>query len=106
MNAIFKSKEPVVSIQARVERITPESARSMLSKMVVNRPLKSVRVELFAQAMRENVFDSLNGETLIINDEGRLEDGQHPSQRLSRERAAEHGLFRRSWRESWIWTDR
>jgi hypothetical protein len=49
----------------------------MLATMVVNRPLKRQKVELFAQAMREGVFDSLNGETLIVNEAGNLEDGQH-----------------------------
>jgi hypothetical protein len=64
-------------IEAVIEPVTPDSARAMLANMVVNRPLKERRVELFATAMKEGVFDSMNGETLIINEYGQLEDGQH-----------------------------
>lgn len=77
MNAILKPKDKPMGLQARIERLTPEMAQHLLQNMVLNRPLKHARVAMFTNAMKNGVFDALNGETLIINENGRLEDGQH-----------------------------
>lgn len=63
--------------EGHVERITPEIARHLLGGMMRNRLVKDARVNVYAEAMRSGDFKSLNGECLVINRDGALEDGQH-----------------------------
>ncbi len=66
-----------MTIQAKIERFFPDTARALLSGMTANRNLKIAKVDIFASAIKQGSFNSLNGETIIINQSGRLEDGQH-----------------------------
>lgn len=59
-----------------IEMITPKTAQAMLATMVKNRALSQSKVLEYAIAMDEGRW-SLNGETIKIDKEGRLFDGQN-----------------------------
>lgn len=59
-----------------VENVTPSEAKAMLSTMVKNRALSQTKVLEYAIAMDEGRW-SLNGETIKIDKQGRLFDGQN-----------------------------
>lgn len=60
--------------------MTPDLAKRLLDRNVDNRPLrvrgKTRCVEAYAEAMKRGEWD-LNGQAIIISDEGLLNDGQH-----------------------------
>ena len=60
----------------QVVTITPEAAEKMLEGNVHNRPLKQSIVENYADQMKRRQW-RLNGEAIIIDNTGRLLDGQH-----------------------------
>lgn len=70
-------KRPPHPIVAGVERITPEIAQAMLTRNVGNRTFKPAAARKYLRAMRTGHFKSLNGEAIVFNWDGGLEDGQH-----------------------------
>jgi len=62
--------------QMIIESITPKVAEELLSTMVKNRELSQLKVVEYAIAMDEGRW-SLNGETIKIDKQGRLFDGQN-----------------------------
>jgi hypothetical protein len=67
-----------MSVSSRVEKITPDIATKILedSKDIKNRSVNEGHVEWLANQMRGGKW-VLNGEAIIIDDEGQLVDGQH-----------------------------
>jgi hypothetical protein len=64
-------------LQIAVELITPELAARLLENNVRNRTVRPRGVDELARAMRAGDYDGLNGETLKLDDEGYVVDGQH-----------------------------
>ena len=58
------------------ELITPERARKLLEKNICNRPLRKKIVTKYAQIMQEGRW-VVNGDTIRLNVQGYLVDGQH-----------------------------
>lgn len=58
------------------KRITPNIARKMLEQNTCNRPKSMLHAGRLAEAMRRNEW-KLNGETIVLNCDGTLIDGQH-----------------------------
>jgi len=68
------------SINSQIINITPELADNLLSRNDMNRNLKPHHVQTYAELMRNNNFQSLNGQTISISGSltsGKLLDGQH-----------------------------
>lgn len=63
-------------MHAQVVTLTPEKAREMLQKNIDNRPLSRAVLTKYAAAIKRGEWQ-LNGEPIIIFDDGRLGDGQH-----------------------------
>ena len=63
-------------IVPRVVEMTPALAQDLLAKNKRNRPIRKARVERYANEMINGRWQ-LNGETIIISDEGNLMNGQH-----------------------------
>lgn len=65
-------------IKSAVEKVTPEIAAKMLeaSDDIKNRNLSDSHVKWLADQMAEGKW-SLNGEAIILDDEGMIVDGQH-----------------------------
>jgi hypothetical protein len=63
--------------KATIESITTPVAQALLDRMVINRKLRAGHVERLAAAMRSGEYDGLNGETVKVDVQGRLVDGQH-----------------------------
>jgi len=64
-------------INAKVELITPEMAKAMLEQNHEHqRPVKRKRVENYIADMKNNTW-VLNGETIVVADDGSILDGQH-----------------------------
>jgi hypothetical protein len=61
---------------AQVVTITPEGARIMLDGNTGNRPLSSATVDKYASAMKRGEW-ILNGEPIIIFEDGTVGNGQH-----------------------------
>ena len=59
------------------EYISPERAEHLLNNMAMNRRIKQHRVQALTRAMEQGEFDSFNGETIKIDEQGRAIDGQH-----------------------------
>lgn len=59
-----------------VEKITPQDAERMLATMVKNRPVSDSKVLEYALSIDDGRW-SVNGETIKINKDGQLFDGQH-----------------------------
>lgn len=66
-----------MTIRASVEEITRPVAQHLLDNMAINRTLRQKDVEKYAGAMNRGQFKGENGETIIINADGLLIDGQH-----------------------------
>jgi len=64
-------------VSAQVQSITRAEAQRLLDNMGTNRARRETRVAEIAGAMQAGRFDSLNGETVIVDERGRLIDGQH-----------------------------
>lgn len=67
----------MTSISTNVEVITPVMANALLNGMRRNRQCRLMRVEQIATAMRTGSYNGLNGETVVIDEDGCLIDGQH-----------------------------
>lgn len=63
-------------LRASVERVTPEMASRLLGTMEHNRKMRRAVVERFAREMVAGRWQ-LNGEPVILDEAGRLRDGQH-----------------------------
>jgi hypothetical protein len=63
-------------MKTRVEKIGPEQAKFYLKKNTHNRPLSRFQVTKYATIMEQGRWQ-LNGEPIIIADDGTLLDGQH-----------------------------
>jgi hypothetical protein len=63
-------------IDVRVVEIHPEEAELLLQRNTHNRPLRSMQVEEFVDAMKAGLF-RFNGDAIRINADGTLDDGQH-----------------------------
>lgn len=72
MNVLTKPTAIVVD----VARITPDTARAMLTTSKGNRSLKSAKVESLVRDIQRGKF-ALNGESIIVSDSGNLLDGHH-----------------------------
>lgn len=59
-----------------VETITPDKAQEILDTQRKNRKLNRTWMAILARRMREGHFDQ-NGDTIVIDEEGHLIDGQH-----------------------------
>lgn len=59
-----------------VVRMTPDMARSILKNNTNNRNVKRERVNLYASDMEKGRWQ-LNGESIVIDANGNLKDGQH-----------------------------
>lgn len=67
---------PMPSVVSQPVLVTPEMAAGYLAANKRNRPLRKARVERYARDMAEGRWQ-MNGETIIISDEGNLLNGQH-----------------------------
>jgi hypothetical protein len=66
-----------LAISSGPELITPETAKHMLSQVgPKQRRVSDARVRFYAKQMKEGAWQ-LNGEAIIVSDQGRLLDGQH-----------------------------
>jgi hypothetical protein len=68
-----------MAIRSTVETITPKKARLFLQNMAPNRPLNEWHAKRLASVMTDGKW-KLNGEAIILNDKGQMEDGQHTCQ--------------------------
>lgn len=64
------------TLAGKVVQITAKKAEELLAKNGVNRPLSLKRVTRYADAMRKGQWQ-LNGEPIIVSENGRLMEGQH-----------------------------
>lgn len=69
-----RSTSPVIS--SSIERITPEQAAEYLGQNTHNRPVSKAVVQTYAAAMERGEWE-LNGESIIFDRNGDLNDGQH-----------------------------
>lgn len=66
------------NVTADFEVVTPEMADKWLTESnKMNRPIRLRRLDMYADAMTEHEFESLNGQTITFDDAGVLTDGQH-----------------------------
>lgn len=63
-------------MKAKIETITPEIARELLANNPKNRNVRQRNVNLIAQDILAGNWE-LNGETIIVAEDGSLSDGQH-----------------------------
>lgn len=64
------------NITSQMENLTPEIASTLLESMIGNRPVSQRRVEQMAADIKAGKWAE-NGESVIIDNSGRLIDGQH-----------------------------
>lgn len=67
-------------VEMKIEKvsITPEIAADMLSRNYANnRKVRPRNVETLADVMRRGLFYGLNGQTIVVDKNGTLLDGQH-----------------------------
>lgn len=57
--------------------ITPEYAKELLSKNIINRPIKDARVYRYANDMADGKWKEDTGELIKLDDQGSPIDGQH-----------------------------
>ena len=62
--------------KVEVVRMTPDMARAILKNNPNNRNVKRDRVSLYASDMEKGRWQ-LNGESIVIDADGNLKDGQH-----------------------------
>lgn len=67
---------PMPTVVSAPVLMTPEMAAGYLASNKRNRPLRKARVERYARDMSEGRWQ-MNGETIIVSDEGNLLNGQH-----------------------------
>lgn len=65
-----------MTVEMRMESVTPEKATEWLKKNNSNRPLSRRNVERFAEAMKRGEW-KLNGEAIQFDTNGKLINGQH-----------------------------
>lgn len=65
-----------LEMHAQVVTLTPSAAKALLEKNIDNRPLSSVTVSKYASAIIRGEWQ-LNGEPIIIFEDGTLANGQH-----------------------------
>lgn len=63
-------------MKVTLENIGPKKAQEWLKTNIANRPLSLRRIENYAKAMSDGVWQ-LNGDTIRFNTNGNLIDGQH-----------------------------
>lgn len=63
-------------VTVNIERITPDTAKKMLTTNIKNRRIKSAPLDTLEGVMNGEEF-TLNGESVIFSKTGRLMDGQH-----------------------------
>lgn len=63
-------------MRVELTNVTPDFANELLGRNAHNRPLQRNRVRSLAAAMRSGKW-ALNGETVIVSEQGTLLDGQH-----------------------------
>lgn len=64
-------------IETKIVNVTPDIAKDIIENHNSNnRSIKKSRVELYAQQMARGEWE-LNGESIVIDDNGDLKDGQH-----------------------------
>lgn len=63
-------------MQTEVLAVTPQVAAELLKRNTSNRPLSKLTVENYAEAIRRGEWQ-MNGQPIIIFDDGTLGDGQH-----------------------------
>ena len=66
----------MVKQKTQVVRMTPDMARDILKNNTNNRNVKRDRVSLYATEMEKGRWQ-LNGESIVIDENGNLKDGQH-----------------------------
>lgn len=66
----------MVKQKTQVVRMTPDMARDILKNNTNNRNVKRDRVYLYASEMEKGRWQ-LNGESIVIDENGNLKDGQH-----------------------------
>lgn len=66
----------MTTIKTTVTDVTPDYAKSLLSKNTKNRPISDRIVKRYAAMMKKGDWH-FNGETVIISENGTLLDGQH-----------------------------
>ena len=71
MEAIMKDE-----MYAEIVTVTPEIAEEWLKKNGANRNVKTRRVDMFAEQMAKGEWQ-LNGESIVLSEDGKLLDGQH-----------------------------
>ena len=64
-------------LAVKTETITPLRAKELLSNNRINRALKKRQIENLARTIKAGNWDAYNGETIIVDTEGCLLDGQH-----------------------------
>lgn len=67
---------PDAEITAQVMRITPQMAGELVKNRLPNRPVSKARVRTLIEDMRAGRW-KLNAESIILDHDGRLLDGQH-----------------------------
>ncbi len=65
-----------MSITTRLEKLSPSKAQKLLDSRAANRPLNKRHTRNLADAMLAGEFE-VNGETIKIDEAGRMVDGQH-----------------------------
>lgn len=68
--------EPTTEVRMSIEQVNPVMASDLLENVGKNRHVTEDRVKLYARQMKEGEWQ-LTGEPIIIDQEGRLADGQH-----------------------------
>jgi hypothetical protein len=63
-------------VQVRVVEMTPDWARLLLAGNIDNRSMRVKQVQAFTRDMQAGVF-FFNGSSIVIDEDGRLIDGQH-----------------------------
>ena len=76
MNGTVHALKPIKTQSVVLETITPTRAKQLLGTMVNNRTLSQSKHIEYAIAIEEGRW-AVNGETIKIDDQGRMFDGQH-----------------------------
>lgn len=64
-------------MKTSVITVTPETAKKMLYKNAVNRPLKEMTVDIYTRQMMAGLWREETGEAIKLATDGSLLDGQH-----------------------------
>lgn len=82
---LIKNQMSIIPISNRLEGnlllekylITSNLAKMLLSRMVKNRNIKQNNIDELADTINSGYWDSENGETIKIREDGKVTDGQH-----------------------------